>query len=205
MEPVECLLLEDVGIRKFRMIDRRTEIVTIDHAQLYLKALAKYHAISLALKDQQPKLFHEISSNLHDIFNRRDYKGLREFYAHQANNIMDMVMSDKNAEYLLAKLRNFFEKDILDVVVDCIENEATEHATVISYGDAHQNNTLFSYDHNGQPTEACLVDWQLSRVASPIIDIVYFIFTSTTKELRDAHFDNLLKAYHETLSKQLQR
>lgn len=187
------------------MVDRNTETVTIDHVRLYLRALAKYHAISLALKDQQPKQFQEFTCNLHDIHNQRDNQGMRQFYAHQMENILKTVTADKVHEHLLEKLKKQFGSDVLDLVVDGIEAESMESASVISYGDAQQNNSLFRHDYNGKPVEICLIDWQMSRIASPITDFVYFIFCCTTKELRDAHYDEFLNIYHNHLSSHIRR
>lgn len=38
-----------------------------------------------------------------------------------------------------------------------------------------------------------------------MLDIVYFLFTSTDKTLRDAHFDEILHIYHDALSVALRR
>lgn len=46
-----------------------------------------------------------------------------------------------------------------------------------------------------------ILDWQVIRYISPAIDLLYNIFTSTSKELRDAEYDNLLQVYHGSLSK----
>lgn len=46
-----------------------------------------------------------------------------------------------------------------------------------------------------------LLDWQVIRYGSPAIDLVTNIFTSTDKSLRDEEYENLLRLYHETLSK----
>lgn len=46
-----------------------------------------------------------------------------------------------------------------------------------------------------------ILDWQVLRYLSPAIDLLYNIFTSTDKALRDTDYDNLLKLYHDSLSK----
>lgn len=38
-----------------------------------------------------------------------------------------------------------------------------------------------------------------------MLDIVYFLFTSTDKTLRDAHIDEILHIYHDTLSAAMRR
>lgn len=49
--------------------------------------------------------------------------------------------------------------------------------------------------------EICFLDWQISHYGSPAIDIVYNIFTSTYKTLRDKEYTNLIKSYYDSLSK----
>ena len=46
-----------------------------------------------------------------------------------------------------------------------------------------------------------ILDWQLLRYASPAIDLITNLFTSTDKSLRDKEYDNLIKLYYESLSK----
>lgn len=50
------------------------------------------------------------------------------------------------------------------------------------------------------PQHICLIDFQIARCASPVLDLLYFLFTSTTKELRDKHLDEVLSIYHTALS-----
>lgn len=64
---------------------------------------------------------------------------------------------------------------------------------------------MFTYDNNGKPIDVNFLDWQTTRHASPIIDIVYFMFCCTTKELRDTHYDEFLKVYHSSLSAHVRR
>lgn len=49
--------------------------------------------------------------------------------------------------------------------------------------------------------DICLLDWQVIRYASPVIDLLYNIFTSTDQALRDKEYDNLLQLYYKSLSR----
>lgn len=46
----------------------------------------------------------------------------------------------------------------------------------------------------------CFVDWQISRYSSPVFDLLYNLFSSTDKKLRDKHFSDLLRLYYSSLS-----
>lgn len=48
--------------------------------------------------------------------------------------------------------------------------------------------------------DICFIDLQLSRYGSPALDILYHLFSSTRKSLRDRCYDDLLTIYHTSLS-----
>lgn len=49
------------------------------------------------------------------------------------------------------------------------------------------------------------MDWQCTRYASPILDLVYFMFLCTDAPLRAKHYDDLIQAYHHSMRAQLER
>lgn len=49
------------------------------------------------------------------------------------------------------------------------------------------------------------MDWQVSRFGSPVLDISYYILSSTTKELREHHFDELINIYYQTLAESVRK
>ncbi|XP_052741899.1 uncharacterized protein LOC112056622 [Bicyclus anynana] len=53
-------------------------------------------------------------------------------------------------------------------------------------------------------SEVVLIDYQFMFYASPIIDILYFIYTGTDGQLREAHMNELKDLYHTELTKFLQ-
>lgn len=55
------------------------------------------------------------------------------------------------------------------------------------------------------PSDVIFIDWQLSRFGPPIIDLFYFIISTTDKSFRDKHFTNLLNDYHSTLSSSIEK
>ncbi|XP_026467679.1 uncharacterized protein LOC113371259 [Ctenocephalides felis] len=55
----EFLILEDLHARNFVMFDKRKKM-DFSHITLVAKGLAKYHALSFVMRDQQPEKFHKI-------------------------------------------------------------------------------------------------------------------------------------------------
>lgn len=200
----ECVLLEDLSVRNYNIIDRQTEETTADHVHLVMKTLAKFHAISFALKDQQPEKFRTFAPKLSEIFIRTQDPFMKEYFRKQGETVIELLSAEEDA-HLLNKVKKLFEKNAMEVAADCLDLEKIGDGVVISHADTWQNNTMFKRDNNGKPIAINLVDWQLSRVTSPIIDIVYFMFACTTKELRDAHYDDFLNTYHKSLSAHIKR
>jgi len=51
--------------------------------------------------------------------------------------------------------------------------------------------------------EAKLIDFQMSRFAPPVLDIVHYLYACTEKPLRDEHFSTFMDAYYNTLDQKL--
>lgn len=203
-DPNECLFLEDLENHGFTMLDNINKEVTVEHVRLFLNALAQFHAISFAINDQEPEKFKQLSSNLSDIHWYRGNVAAAAYYDAQAENFLKTLSAPDDAP-LYQKLKDVFAKGAFNVGLEITEQALNESATVLSFGDAHYQNTLFRHDTNGNPVEVCFIDWQLSRHESPVIDFIYFVFCCTTKEIRDIHYEHLLKTYHDQLSAHIRR
>lgn len=71
--------------------------------------------------------------------------------------------------------------------------------SVVIEGDCWAPNFLIR-DIRQSQKQALMLDFQLSRCASPIIDLSFLIYACTLKSFRDQYFDELLKMYHSELS-----
>ena len=56
------------------------------------------------------------------------------------------------------------------------------------------------YDENNLPKKVCLLDLAISRWANPCADLLYFIYFSTTPQLRATNLEDILEFYHTKLS-----
>jgi len=64
---------------------------------------------------------------------------------------------------------------------------------------------LFKYDNlTGFPIEANLIDFQVSRVSCPTIDLAYLLFISTTSDFRKKHLHHILQKYYDSFIKTCQ-
>lgn len=203
-KPTESLILQDLCIDNFVMIDHRNENITADHVNLVMHTLGKLHAISFAVKDQQPEKFKQLSCNINELFVRTDDEHLKKVM--QVFRAKELDIAEKFEDKRIgAKIKQAFDGDLVELSAKAIDSRKAEPYAVICHGDCWNNNTMFKLDANRKPVDVRLLDFQISRYGSPVLDILYYIFCCTQKELRDQHYDNFLQIYHSSLSKHLER
>ena len=70
---------------------------------------------------------------------------------------------------------------------------------VLNHGDCYVNNILFKYDPaTNQPTSVKFVDLQMARENSLTIDLVNFIYLSTTPAFRKENLEKILEEYYHS-------
>lgn len=179
--------------------------LTVEHILLVMKALGKLHAVSFAIKDQEPDKFTKLVNGLHENVFRHGYnENLQESYNNSAMVIINAINDEKDTHLLEAVLR-LYETNQYDTLVNCTDSTEAEPYSIVVHGDMWSNNTMFKFNKQNKPRKICLIDWQLSRYGSPALDIVYYIFLNTTRELRGRNYNIYLKTYHESLSYHLIR
>jgi len=173
---------------------------SVHHRELLIQKLAKMHAVSFALKDQQPEVFNEFKE-LHDISRTLFLKETTQNFL--ATNYMRVqsYLEDDQQWKILEDIKNNFAL----YFEDCLKDDDRPF-NIITHGDCWNNNILYHYKNgNKVPDNICLVDWQLTRYSSPVLDLHYNLFSSTDKQFRDEHYDSLMELYYSTLSKTVEK
>lgn len=202
-EPNECMFFQDMAQDKFVMIDKTK--LTIDHVLLVMKTLAKFHAVSFAIRDQQPEKFRELISELKEmVFVRGMDSKFRASINNAEMNAINSITNDDDSE-LVKVLLDVYETNQYDLISDLIDANSAEPYAVICHGDLWNNNVMFKHDETKNVQDISFIDWQLIRYGSPVLDIMFYLFNSTTRELRGRNYNIYLKTYYESLSSLLTR
>jgi aminoglycoside phosphotransferase (APT) family kinase protein len=95
--------------------------------------------------------------------------------------------------------RNFSSTHAIDALMDSAKVDP-EAFNVLNHGDMWCNNMMFIYDSENKLQDALLVDYQISNYGSPIMDLCYFLFSSTQFEIKLSEFEYFFQYYHENLT-----
>ncbi|KAK9872378.1 hypothetical protein WA026_017836 [Henosepilachna vigintioctopunctata] len=191
------VFLENLKLRGFKLHEIGIPH-DINHNKIILRAYAKFHALCLALRDQEPEIFREFEESMVPLFS-------------SDNKMFDMLLSsvqkeieyaikiyeEKNKPTVVKKLKTLIEK-YGETLKDCFDYK-DEDFLVIRHGDCWNNNYLFYYNKDESvPENVMLIDWQFGCLGSPLADIcTYLFYCCSKKELE--HLDELLEIYYETL------
>lgn len=181
------------------MLNHREKWVNFDHISLMMKALGKLHALSFAIKDQQPKKFTEFTNSIKEQFWSFIESKFNKHFKNMMNRFTS-ILAEENRLDLLERFKKATGNDLHGTLHKLLSGASAEPYAVICHGDPTINNFMFINNEKGIPIEITLFDWQFARYASPVLDLVVFLFGSTSKELRDQHYEDFLQIYHQSLS-----
>ncbi|CAH0550373.1 unnamed protein product [Brassicogethes aeneus] len=200
----ESIVLQNMKTIGFDLHSRLVPM-NLNHAHMVFSRYGKFHGLSMAMRHKKSALFQKLTKDMTDLFGiflaqanmvpsiREDYKTAMKLLKERGR--MDLVRKYENA-----KIFEDIEK------ITCKSTDPSDPASVILHGDCWNNNFMFKYDglNRNQPTDMIFIDFQLSRVASPVYDLAYYAYACLDKHvLSDIHY--LLEVYYKSLLETLDR
>ncbi|KAK8406097.1 hypothetical protein O3P69_007072 [Scylla paramamosain] len=186
------LFLEDLRLRHFKMYDRRKPL-TVAHASLTVRELARLHAASVLLLAKSPKAFPFLSWEMCN-YSQQTQKAFEALISGSLDTASELARAAGRMD-----MQEWFSSlaprgaDLLSALI-----HPAPPFDVIGHGDCWVNNLLFREDSRGQPMEVMLVDFQLCRRSSPALDLNYLLFSSLTANERSRCLTRLLDDYYST-------
>ncbi|KAH8396993.1 hypothetical protein KR215_007251 [Drosophila sulfurigaster] len=172
--------------------------LTLEHAQIAVKYLGRFHGFGYAMKHDQKERFEQLT------------KQFRESrYANDTIN-PDWALSGKVALKRLALATNKYYPEVDNDFIRKLQKLTNsyigygrqrvaprEPLATFCHGDFLRNNVAFKYDtdSSGTPLETMMFDYQTLRLSSPMIDLSVFLAVSVLADVRHKHFDSLFDDY----------
>ena len=184
------LLLENLKTSGYGTGDRRNGL-NLKHMELGVSHLARFHALSVALKILKPHVFKENvlrTCETYHIASKTDESGLPTWVA----TTIRFVKAIPECEPYLQKIENALFQFVKRTV------PPNEPFAAFIHNDLWVNNILFQYEKEitDTPTGIRFVDFQLTQFSSPAKDLIFFIYSSAKLDVIDSHYDDLVQLYH---------
>ncbi|XP_017872280.1 PREDICTED: uncharacterized protein LOC108619950 [Drosophila arizonae] len=192
----DFIALEDVGFRGYRSPDRQSYIA-LEDALLTMRTLGRFHGVALAFKALDADNFEKAASALEETYygehTREWYSGFLQVAENVALDAVTKTLPNTKYETLAT---NFLQPQLFDDMINLVSTRSK--LSVFGHGDCWTPNFLTRYGQDGAPQEIIIIDFQLARCASLALDISFFIYSCTSQQLREEHYDDLLRAYLES-------
>lgn len=152
-------------------------------AKLVVKALANFHATSLALKLTFPEVFkNKIKPHFNPfVLIDEEYKKMLSAWVNSCNE-------NPETKKLIPRILSRLEMKDSDY-------KPREPFVTLSHSDLWINNIMIK-SVNGTPRHVKFVDFQFPQYKSPVADLIFLLFSSVSTEVLAENFDYLLKYFY---------
>lgn len=198
----DFLALENLNTYGYYTTSRQ-ESMNVHVCRLIMQTLGRFHALSFVIRDQSPKMFEEITSVLEEqYYAHRLRPWYDDFINVQIEIALDAVAKIYGGTIIEERAKKFLsDGSLYEKMVKLTHTK--NRFSVIGHGDCWTPNFLIhstKLDDREVPVRAKMIDFQLARYASPVLDIAFFIYSCTTEELRAQYYDDLIQTYHKSLT-----
>ncbi|XP_061720623.1 uncharacterized protein LOC133527584 [Cydia pomonella] len=187
----EILVLENLDAKGFNCYDRM-KTFNWDYASTAVTELAKFHAVGLALRDENPDEFTRIVNRFKfDISDNHE----------QIHSYIKMALENggKGLKYdYKERLHKFFSSP-----EDLVKLMIMKDEKFLIHGDFRPSN-LMHRRRNGK-LEIVPLDYQTLRAGNPVADLMHFVFSGSDEEFRRLHYHRLMDYYFTQLTLALQQ
>ncbi|XP_060532512.1 uncharacterized protein LOC132705722 [Cylas formicarius] len=195
MEIIFCQNLKKIG---YELHDRFIPF-NMNHLALTLESYGKYHALSFVMRDQQPDIFQKLSE-MECVWSAFAASETFPPMLKEVEKHLYQILEDSNEMEMLKKFKARFTGDFEQTWKNL--TTAYEEQSVITHGDCWNNNFMFKYDPADvtklAPEKVVMLDFQISKLASPVLDLAYHICAVITPN--DSHLEELLGIYYRSFS-----
>ncbi|XP_060649129.1 uncharacterized protein LOC132786584 [Drosophila nasuta] len=202
LEPRQVMIFDDLVVEGYTVIrDRRA---TIEELKAAYTKLAKIHAVSFKILNENPDYLKEFKNSITSMPNILT----DPFMTSGITNFLGLI--DSVPEF--AKYKPYFrgiEKDIVQQFIDIIDeyrsNRQSDGYYILCHGDFHLRNMMFKHNSTGGLEDCMLLDYQMSNVCPPSVDILYSIYMLMGPDERRNHHKELINFYFNTFVETLEK
>ncbi|XP_050078286.1 uncharacterized protein LOC126565178 [Anopheles maculipalpis] len=190
------------GVATTDPVFTRSEGINLDECLRCIRSLGRFHALSFALKLHEPATFESLANQLQETYYSARlvpwYQNFMQRLVTISKEALELGCMEDPDDYTASFKRDvltFLDGDIYGMMVEL--SNARNHYSVFTHGDCWLPNFLF------HPQDVRMIDFQMVRCGSPVLDIIMFVYCCTDQTLRMMHYDQLLSTYYQSFSEML--
>jgi len=189
------LIFENLKVQGYETGDRFVGF-DLEHAEMIVKDLAKFHAVPIAMRVLNPNDFKEYVGPC--IVPNNGIETLPDDVAGAfTDSIIEVGKTIPELEPYLEKVTKIVLESNDDMKNENIPEINTPFATAV-HSDYWVNNTMVLRDENGKPLKNKIVDLQIMQYGSAMRDLIFFLFTSVINSVLEENYEKLIRLYHNT-------
>ncbi|XP_059051602.1 uncharacterized protein LOC131846341 [Achroia grisella] len=188
----ETIVLENLA-KKGYVTYNRLKSIDWAYASKAVESLAKFHALSIAYGEENPEEYAKLMAKMK--FKSSGVQEMGNAYEKLAGMAL-AVTKDENKE----RLKKYIEKK--GSLVNMTKFYQPTGIKLLTHGDYRPSNLMHKTKEDGT-IHVIPVDFQTITAGSPIIDLIYLIFTGSDEEFRRQHYEQLVEHYYQELTRAL--
>ncbi|KAJ9592860.1 hypothetical protein L9F63_015438 [Diploptera punctata] len=186
------ILLENLKTSNYDTPNQRIGL-DYKHMKLAVSYLARFHAISVAIKLLKPKLFEKIILKAC----RHAKIGINEKECQQHNqSIINNISVIAECKNYIEKIKRRLDEGTKALLVETREKPKEPYACMVHL-DFWSNNMMFLYDSKNLPFKVKFLDFQGVQYDSPAKDLIFFLYSSAADGVMPKYYDEFVQTYYE--------
>ena len=170
----------------------------VEHAKFAIKELAKYHALGIICKKNEPDFFEKAKVTLSEPIFTGDSSGTEAIDKY----LKSIIFSNPKISDFCYRIEKFFEDHCIS---SKLENTAEGPWSSILHGDFWVNNIMYHHDENKKIDDVKLIDFQMADFDSVYKDLTYFLFGSCSTDVLNNNFDEVVWEYYNNFINVLEK
>ncbi|XP_049947843.1 uncharacterized protein LOC126456132 [Schistocerca serialis cubense] len=195
--PVDVLVMEDLSAAGYG--PPPAGFLDLEHCRLVLDRLAQWHAASCTLDLARPDSGADPLLR-RDPFWQPPVASLLQPYHRKQFRSIGVALGNFPDCYKYSKKYKTDSEEWVDKIVHAVTRScAQSDFKVLVHADVWNKNIMVKY-RDGKPVDLRFVDFQVSHLASPARDLVFFLYGNASEQVHRRHLSDLLLEYHCALS-----
>ncbi|KAH8310926.1 hypothetical protein KR044_003492, partial [Drosophila immigrans] len=192
LEPQQVMIFDDLVPLGYIVVRDREP--TMDEVRLAFSKLAKWHAVSFKMLNDQPEVFEKFKYSLMELpkITEDPFMNGIDFFIRMLNEVPDLKVYKSKFK----RIRENFVESFRSPFVEHRENRQYDAYYVLCHGDLYIRNMMFKQDKVTNALQDCmLIDFQMSNVGPMPNDIIYATYQMLSPDQRQNHLEELIRFY----------